>query len=120
MKTKIIDLLPYRGANSTTFTGRPQGEDVRSILKLNDFDKDVDPIIIEIPIGTTSFNPSFYLGLFFESIKTLGGIEQFQKKYTIKIIDSNENTYNSLLRNISEGERQAINEFNKKTGLGNL
>lgn len=120
MGTQIINLLPYRGANSTTFTGRPQGEDVRKKLNLNESDSSSDNVSVEIPIGTTSFNPSFYLGLFFDSIKFLGGFQKFSEKYKIEIKDTNPLTIKSLMRNLAEGERQAINEYNKKTGLGNL
>ena len=57
----------HRGTNSTTFTGRPQGKSVRGSLNLDQEDKDQEEVNIEIPKDTTSFNPSFYLGLFYDS-----------------------------------------------------
>ena len=73
----------HRGVNSTTFTGRPQGKEVRLNLGLSALDSSIENICVEIPEGTTSFNPSFYLGLFYDSILNLGGLDAFKKKYEI-------------------------------------
>lgn len=117
MSKKIIDLTKFRGNKSSLFTGRPQGLEAREVLKLDELDKNKDlEIIFEIPEGTTSFNPSFYLGLLYPSFKVLG-IDGFSSKYTFEIKTIDEGTKKVILENLEDGLRNAINELNKKTGL---
>jgi hypothetical protein len=105
-----IDLYEFRGQKSTTFTGRPQGEQAREKLKLDALDKDgsVREIHLRIPAGTTSFNPSFYLGLLFKSIERLG-VEQFQHRYKLDVADENPELQRILRNNINDGFRNALN-----------
>lgn len=105
----------HRGINSTTFTGRPQGKEVRADLGLSAFDNSAENICVEIPEGTTSFNPSFYLGLFYDSILELGGLEAFKKKYQIIYAEHNAEVVDLLKDNISDCERQAAREFKRKS-----
>jgi hypothetical protein len=112
-----IELLKYRGNASSLFTGRPQGEQAREELELDKIDKDKTVTVqFIIPSGTSSFNPSFYLGLLFNSIKTLG--ENFEKKYTFTIEDKNEDVQKVLQANLNDGKRNALNTISGKTGLG--
>ncbi len=106
-----ISLLEYRGINSTLFTGRPQGKEVRGILKLNEIDLTDEKVTFLIPNGTTSFNPSFFLGLLFDSIKKLG-VEMYEKKYIFKFEDeNNESIVKVLTNNLNDGKRYAKNEI---------
>lgn len=107
-----IDLAPYRGINSTSLTGRPQGKDVRAELKLDKIEDEYDKINVEIPIGTTSFNPSFFLGLFYNSIKKLGSVEEFAEKFSFNF-DSNESKIlkDIILDNIDEALTYAKNSL---------
>lgn len=116
MKSKI-NLLKYRGNDSTMFTGRPQGESARRELALSEKDKRREEVILVIPQGTTSFNPSFYLGLLFESIKHYG-VDNFEEYYKFDIEDDNEVIRKILLEDISDGKRNAINTLSGKSGLG--
>jgi len=117
MTLKEIDLKKYRGNHSTIFTGRPQGEDARKELKLDGLDNNEDiEICLQIPSGTTSFNPSFYLGLLYPSFKKLG-IEGFNKKYKFRIEEKDEEIRKVISDNLEDGQRNALNELNKKTGL---
>jgi hypothetical protein len=109
-----FNLLTYRGMNSTTFTGRPQGMAVRKQLGLDELDTESDSVDLVIPRDTTSFNASFYLGLLFPSIKALG-FSAFKEKYHIVF---EETTPQSIAKQIAEGERQAKNEVSGLTGLG--
>ena len=90
----------HRGTNSTTFTGRPQGKSVRGSLNL---DQD-----------TNSFNPSFYLGLFYDSILALKGVDNFKEKYHIIYADNDQELVNLLKEDIEDCERQASNEYFRK------
>lgn len=117
METKRIDLTKYRGNKSTLFTGRPQGLSVRVEIKLDKIDVTDDILVIfEIPEDTTSFNPSFYLGLLYNSYKKLG-VESFLKKYSFEIKSTCPETVKVLQENLDDGMRNAVNEISKKTGL---
>jgi hypothetical protein len=112
-----IDLGKYKNPKSTNFTGRPQGTSVRQSIGLDQLDKDNDKFIeIVIPNGTTSFNPSFYLGLLFDSYKKLG-LDEFKKKYKITIASSNPDTRKVLEKNLEDGMRNAINALANKNIL---
>jgi hypothetical protein len=115
METMKIKLDKYRGGpKSTIFSGRPQGEQTRKELKLDDLDKKSDTkVLIQIPIGTTSINPSFYLGLFYESIKRLGN--KFDNKYEI-VFEENEDTElrDIIEQNIIESKRFAFNSIKNR------
>lgn len=117
METKKINLLKYRGNDSSLFTGRPQGEAAREELKLDENDKKKNQIIFTLPKGTSSINPSFYLGLLYESIKHFG-IDLFEEYYKFEIEDTNEVTKGVLLENIADGKRNALNALTGKSGLG--
>jgi hypothetical protein len=114
-KTKI-ELLKFRGNNSSIFTGRPQGEEARIALGLDDIDKTESKVEIIIPKGTTSFNPSFYLGLLYDSIKHLG-IEGFKSKYEFKIEGSSASMISVIEKNLNDGIRNAENTLLGKTGF---
>ncbi|APY08446.1 hypothetical protein BWZ20_09120 [Winogradskyella sp. J14-2] len=115
-----IDLTPYRGINSTSLTGRPQGKDVRQELKLDTKEESHDKILVHIPLGTTSFNPSFFLGLFYNSIKKLGSIEKFEEKF-IFVFNKNESEIlkEIISDNIDEALTYAKNSLrDSKKGFG--
>ena len=117
--TNKINILKYRGNKSSLFTGRPQGVTARKELKLTDKDKDNNKYGFIIPKGTTSFNPSFFLGLLFESIKTLG-IEKFQNKYSFEYEDENIEIKTNINENIEDGIRNAKNSIQGNTSFFNL
>jgi hypothetical protein len=117
MTISEIDLSKFKGQKSSLYTGRPQGQSARAELHLDNIDKAEDTsIVLVIPDGTTSFNPSFYLGLLYKSYKSLG-LEGFTKKYSFDIRVVDEVTKNGILRNLEDGMRNAINSMNNRTGL---
>ena len=101
----------HRGKNSTTFTGNPQGAQVREELHLDECDENGEEVEILIPKDTTSFNPSFYLGLLYKSIVFYHGINEFKKKYQFAFEDTDEELISLLKDNIADNERQAQNEY---------
>lgn len=104
------------GVSSTSFSGRPEGEHVREAFSLDEKDVDENNYIIDIPSGTSAFNPSFFLGLLFPSVKKLG-IDKFVSKYKFGL-DSLSPTLKSLIDDdIQEGLRNASNEMSLSTGL---
>ena len=67
---------------------------------------------IIIPEGTTSFNPSFYLGLLYDSFKNLG--KDFDNKYKFVIEDEDQEIrIRSVIEaNLEDGKRNAFNSLN--------
>lgn len=116
METKKINLLKYRGNDSSLFTGRPQGEASRKELNIDANDKKGDKIVFIIPKGTSSINPSFYLGLLYDSIKYFG-IDKYEEYYSFEIEDTNEITKGVLLENLQDGKRNALNTLTGNSGL---
>ncbi|MCM4156740.1 MULTISPECIES: hypothetical protein [Flavobacteriaceae] len=112
----IIDLAKYKSGKSTLFTGRPQGKSVREKLDLDSVDTSEENINVIIPKGTSSINPSFFLGLFFPSIKTLGS-EKFKEKYKFKIEEDNPVIEKILKGHIEDALRNARNTMNKSNSF---
>lgn len=117
MQQQIINLEKFRGNRSSIFTGRPQGIAARKELNIDSIDKNKDlEIVFEIPEGTTSFNPSFFLGLLYPSLKSLG-LEGYTRKYKFQIMTKDLETKQVLEDNINDGLRNAVNEIEKNSGL---
>ena len=114
-----LDLKSYRPYNSLSYSGRPQGELVRKELNLSKFDKEDGEVFLIIPSDTTSFNPSFFLGLLFDSFKKLGP-ERFDQKYHFKILATDDLLHTAIKKNIEDGIRNALNTINKKTALSSF
>lgn len=105
------------GEKSGSFSGRFNGEQVREELEMNAKDKDSNIYIISIPDDTISFNPSFYLGLFYDSIKNLKGLSKFKEKYMFDLSNLTPERQKSIGSNLSQNERKASNEYKGLTGL---
>lgn len=111
-----IDLGKYKSPKSSLFTGRPQGESVRKETKLDVLDQNEEKITVKIPAGTSSINPSFFLGLFFPSIKNLG-LKKFEEKYTFTFEDDNPTIRTILRSHIEDALRNASNTISKKNSF---
>lgn len=114
METRIIRLEPYQ--NKGVFTGRPQGESARESVGLDSLDNKEINIVLEVPENTTSFNPSFYLGLLYPSYQKLG-LEGFEKKYSFRILIKDEDAKKIIYDDLLDGRRNAINSLADKSGL---
>lgn len=105
------------GTKSTSFSGRHEGEEVRTQLRLDEYDKTDGEYYVSLPPDTTSLNPSFFLGLFYKSIKSLG-LDSFEKKYQFMFSDLEPGLQDIIKQNYDECMRKAYNELNSSTGLG--
>lgn len=76
-----IDLDSYRDPRSRIFSGRARGEQVRLAAKLPELDISTDRVEIHVPEDVFSVTSSFFLGMFRDSINTLGE-EGFRKKFS--------------------------------------
>ena len=117
MEVIKIDLNLFKSDKSSVFTGRPQGKAVREKLNLDKYDNDVSiQVVITIPENTSSFNPSFYLGLLFPSYQNLG-IEQFDRKYSFQIISNNTEIVKVINADLLDGKRSALNSLKKTSNI---
>lgn len=118
MKNLELTKTHRGGGNSTTFAGRPEGKKVRELIHVDKLDEDGETYKLVVPNDTTSFNTSFFLGLFYDSIVKLGSIENFKSKYilTFECIEDEE-VRECLLDDIIDGYKRANNELNGITGL---
>lgn len=116
MSNLILSIEDRGGAKSTSFSGRREGREVRKKHNLDEKDKDDNCYIVSMPQDTTSFNPSFFLGLFYQSIKKLG-IEKFQKKYVFSYDNLYESLRNVIKNNIELSITRAKKDLSGITGL---
>ena len=116
---KTIELKKeYRGGNkSTTFSGRSEGADVRKKLELDSIEDSDNQITVKIPNYTTSFNPSFFLGLFYESVKKCGTVDAFKSKFTFDLSDFSPELRDFILEDLNDCYIRCNNELNKKTAI---
>ena len=101
-KDKEINLNDYIN-NRKVLAGRDSGEELNRILNLNDIEKKYKRILIKIPNYVYSFNSSFFLGMFGETVKKLGR-DKFKDKY---IFETNND---SVRANIEDGINEALND----------
>lgn len=109
--TKTINLEEFLG-NGTIFSGRPQGKLAREKMKVDVLDSINNEIIVLIPERTTSLNPSFMLGLFFQSFQKLK--DKFREKYKFQFLTEDPNRKIILIKDIEDFFRQANLETSHK------
>lgn len=97
-----IQLNNYRTPGTRVFSGRERGKAVRDEIDFAALELTKELIVIEIPEDTIAFNPSFFLGLFGDTIRRLGRAE-FDKKYNF----SAKPIFNA---DIEEGKQRALLE----------
>lgn len=115
---KIELTKEHRGSpKSTTFSGRLEGRQVREKLNLDNIDSGNANVTITIPNDTTSFNPSFFLGLFFDSVKKSGSVESFKRKFVFDLSNFDAELKNYINQDIDDCFRRCDNELNQITGI---
>lgn len=106
MNKQIFLLKEYRGSDSanTSFEGRNEGQKVREELALNPKDYDEYRYEIIMPEDTMSFEPSFYLGLLFDSVKKLGW-DKFAQKYRFNLDNIADSKRGTIRTGLDECEK---------------
>ena len=79
---RFINIRDFYHAGTKVLSGRVEGMNVRERLELDEFDKSCNILYIKIPDYFYYMTLAFFLGLFGDSIRTLGK-EQFKSKYKI-------------------------------------
>jgi len=112
---KIIQLTKEQRGNtkSTTFSGIAEGKEVRNVLNLDSVDSGNENVSITFPNDTTSFNPSFFLGLFFDSVKRCGSLDAFKIKFVINLSNFDKELKGYIEQDIEDCLRRCDNELNK-------
>lgn len=119
MKAVEINLGLYRGTDSDSYTGRPEGEFARQKIGLDALDDDQTHVVVKIPGDTISINPSFFLGLFYKSIKKLK-LDHFKNKYEFAVETTDNEAKETLLEDIMDALQYANNIVEKKNGLSSF
>jgi len=83
MEAKVIELLLSK-LGGPVYVGRPQGEQARLTLKIDDLDQNDVQIKIIIPNNTYSVNSSFFLGLLAPTVQLAGSKEKFKDKFSFE------------------------------------
>ena len=109
---KTVNLEKFLHSNSSYLTGRPEGEDVRKILKLDEEDKNEKELTFIISDKVTGMNVSFFLELFSKSVKVLSEIG-FRKKY--KFSYENKEIKELVEEDIDYGINEALDDRDMET-----
>jgi hypothetical protein len=78
VNTHIVDFSNLEGP---VYTGRDRGEALRKQLHIEEFDDDNASVNVIIPASTYTVSSSFFLGMFGPSVRKLGSLELFWKKF---------------------------------------
>jgi hypothetical protein len=73
MSLRNLDLRKYQSSDSKVFAGRERGAFVRDAAQLSDFERSSDDLEVHVPEATYAISSSFFLALFGETIRQLGG-----------------------------------------------
>lgn len=77
---RTIDLAAYRTAGVLVFAGRDRGELVRAKARVEEADREADPVEIHVPEDVFGVTSSFFLGMLAPSVKLLGE-NKFRQHY---------------------------------------
>lgn len=106
-----IDLNKARTSpESRVLSGRERGIECRRIFQIERLDKSAEHVVISIPRDIYSINTSFFLGLFGDSVRSLGR-NGFSEKFEFDCDDIHRET-------ITDGIDRALKEatiFSKKS-----
>ena len=103
MKENNINLSKQLKPNTKILSGRPEGKQARKEYNLIQVDRNDEVITVIFDEKVKGINPSFFLGLFGDSLKVMG-IEKFRKKYIFQCNDV-------IKENIEEGIGRAKREY---------
>jgi len=104
MAETMIDLTKFTGGRRVrNLSGKERGVAARADLHLDQLDREPHTVEVIVPDFLDTISPSFFQGLFSESIRTLKGKDAFLAKY--RFIASEQ-----LMRWIEIGIRNATSD----------
>lgn len=89
-------------------SGKERGVAAREQLGLDEIDRNADEISVFVPDYVDTISPSFFQGLFSQSIRVLEGKEKFLKKYHFSANDSIQRWIEIGIRNASSSRGNLI------------
>ena len=76
-----IDLGEFTKGEVRNLSGHPRGSRARSHYEIEKLDKSSENILVKVPREVDTLGPSFFQGMFAESVISLGGPEKFFNHY---------------------------------------
>ncbi|WP_289043317.1 hypothetical protein [uncultured Aliiroseovarius sp.] len=102
-----LDMIAGQG-RTRNLSGKERGVAARAQLELDTFDQTPDEISVVVPDYIDTISPSFFQGLFSQSIRALNGKEQFLSKYHFVANDSIKRWIEIGIRNASSSRGELI------------
>lgn len=96
------------GGRTRNLSGKERGIAAREQLSLDEFDSLPGEISVVIPEYVDTISPSFFQGLFSQSIRTLKGKDSFLLKYHFVANDSIKRWIDIGIRNASSSRDELI------------
>lgn len=109
-----LDAIAGQG-RTRNLSGKERGVAARAQLRLEEFDSSPEEISILVPEYVDTISPSFFQGLFSQSIHALNGRDAFLSKYHFVANDSIKRWIEIGIRNASSSRDELIT-----TGHGRL
>lgn len=82
----MLDLSRLAGDEATTvLSGKDRGEQTRADFHIDALDKSPEHVVVQLPPNLDAITPSFVLGMFGQSVKTLGSVDAFFDKYNFDV-----------------------------------
>ena len=107
-----VKIAQFRRSGAKVFTGRDNGINARQQLRLAELEKK-DTLTVLIPSDTWSINPSFFGGMFEDSIRNYG--DDFEQHYRFTYTDGSELNA-ALVQNIENNINYVRRSMNVKEG----
>ncbi|NOX40142.1 MAG: hypothetical protein GXP05_06415 [Alphaproteobacteria bacterium] len=102
-----LDVIAGQG-RTRNLSGKERGVAARAELGLDTIDQSPDEISVIVPDYVDTISPSFFQGLFSQSIRALDGKEQFLNKYHFVASDSIKRWIEIGIRNASSSRGELI------------
>lgn len=104
-----IDLAPLTDDGRVhNLSGKAKGQDARVALGIDQLDRASEPVDVVVPDDVYAISPSFFLGLFSQSISRFGSREAFLSHYVFR-------ADNVVMDQVNDGIRQ---HFTTASALG--
>lgn len=96
------------GGRTRNLSGKERGIAARKMLKLDEYDAAPGEVVVMVPDYVDTISPSFFQGMFSQSIRTLSGKDSFLKKYRFEANDSIKRWIEIGIRNASSSRENLI------------
>lgn len=103
--SRRINLQEEISSGSVILSGRDKGENLRKRINLDQMEEQENEIVIVIPDSIVSFNSSYFLGLFTESVVKAKSREKFLEKYKFECDEY-------IRKDIEDGIAEALKTHN--------